>query len=77
MTLRKLTKIIKRLENEGFQVYGCAFDMGNHTLIKNLQMKSNGTYFFENPVDSSRNVYLFPDVPHIIKRARNHLIGNI
>ena len=76
MDKKLLNEIITKMENNGFKVYGAVFDMGNHTLIKQLKLK-DGNYFMENPVDASRNVYMFPDVPHIIKRARNHLIGKV
>ena len=31
-------------------------------------------HFFQNPHDPARRVYLFPDTPHLIKLARNHLL---
>ena len=60
------------MENEGFTIRGVVCDMGNPTFQKQFDMK-NLNHFFKNPADSTRNVYLFPDVPHMMKLARNHL----
>ena len=60
------------MEQEGFTIRGVICDMGNPTFNKQFNMKKLN-YFFENPADKRRNVYIFPDVPHLIKLARNHL----
>ena len=60
------------MEQEGFTIRGVICDMGNPTFIKQFNMRKLN-YFFENPADKSRNVYIFPDVPHMMKLARNHL----
>jgi len=31
---------------------------------------------FKNPFDESRNIYVFPDYPHLLKLLRNHLIDS-
>ena len=72
MTKKLIHKIIKRMESEGFKIRGVVCDMGNPTFNKQFDMK-NLNHFFKNPADETRNVYIFPDVPHLIKLARNHL----
>ena len=60
MTKKLLFEIIKKVEDNGFRIYGITFDCGNKTLIKELEIESKGKYWFENPHDPTRNVYLFP-----------------
>ena len=72
MTLAKIEEIILRMESEGFRVRGVTFDLGNKTFLKNLQNLEK--HYFQNPYDDTRKVFLFPDVPHLIKLCRNHLL---
>ena len=71
MTKPLLDSIIKRIESEGFRIQGITFDLGNKKLTSQLKFQTN--HFFINPYDKSRNVFMFPDVPHLIKLARNHV----
>ena len=73
MTLQRLKQIILRMENDGFHVKAVVFDMGNSTFLKDIKYKDH-TYFFSNPADVNRKVYIFPDACHLIKSARNALI---
>ena len=75
MTLPLLNKIIYRLESEGFEIRAIVCDCGNATLIKQLKLREHN-YYFENPFDASRKVYVFPDAPHLLKRARNAVLDN-
>ena len=54
-----LFDIIKRVEAEGFEVRGIAFDLGNKGLMSQLGF-FDGQYFFKNPYDPSRDVCMFP-----------------
>ena len=71
MTKPLLDSIITRLESEGFRIQGITFDLGNKKLISQLKYQKN--HYFKNPYDKSRKVFMFPDVPHLIKLARNHV----
>ena len=71
MTEKLLLSIILRMEKEGFRVTGISFDLGNMTLRSELKYQTN--YYFPNPYDKSRKVYMFPDAPHLLKLVRNNL----
>ena len=73
MTKKLVEKIILRMEKEGFMIHGVVCDMGNHTFQKQMKMKDLNNSF-KNPADEKRNVYIFPDIPHMIKLGRNHLM---
>ena len=59
MTKELLFDVIKKLESEGFEIRGIAFDMGNHGLMSELGL-FEGHYFFQNPYDATRDVCMFP-----------------
>ena len=63
------------METEGFQVWAIVFDLGNKTLMKQLKFK-DGVYWFLNPYDNTRKIYLFPDACHMLKLLRNHCFDN-
>jgi len=69
-----LFSIVRLCENSHAHIRGIICDMGNGKLLKELKLYSECKIFFENPVDSSRKVYIFPDVPHCIKNLRNHCL---
>ena len=71
MTKPLLDSIITRLESEGFRIQGITFDLGNQKLTQQLKYQIN--HYFINPYDKSRKVFMFPDAPHLIKLARNHV----
>ena len=64
------------MESEGFNIHGVSCDMGNGTLFKELGIVKHHKFFFENPFEKTRKVYVFPDAPHMLKLARNHLFDN-
>lgn len=76
MDKKLLMSLITEMEEKGFQVRATVFDMGNKTLLKELGLnnKNNNVFSFKNPVHPSRSVYVFPDVPHLLKLIRNHLL---
>ena len=59
MTKSLLLEIITKVEKLGFRVRGFAMDLGNKTLLSEIGF-NDGLYFFPNPVDPSRRVYMFP-----------------
>ena len=73
MTKKLLLEIITRMEKEGFKIRGVVSDLGNKSFISQFGLAS-GNYFFENPSDPTRKVYIFADAPHLMKRARDHLM---
>ena len=70
-----LFKIIRMCESVGCRIGGIVCDMGNKTLLSQLKVK-NLCSFFANPADSSRFVYIFPDMPHCVKNLRNHMLDH-
>ena len=76
MTKELLDSLIIKCEEHGLKVRGVVFDLGNHTFQKDMGLMKydqiEEKFFFLNPYDNSRKVYLFPDCPHMIKLLRNH-----
>lgn len=74
MTKELLFQIIKELHNVGFNVISIVSDMGstNMRLWKSLNIYINNTSF-EHPIQKNQ-IYVFADVPHLLKLARNHLL---
>lgn len=74
MTKELLNNIIEALHEHGFNVIAIVSDMGssNVGLWRNLDISITNTSF-KHPI-TSKNVYVFADVPHIIKLARNHFL---
>lgn len=75
MTEEILKDIIVRVEESGFKVVAIVSDMGggNRAVWKRLGITPEKTAFV-NPYDNSRNIFVFADVPHLIKLARNHFL---
>ena len=70
-----LLPLIRISEEYGCKVRGFVCDMGNKALLRELGVKINKwNYFIPNPVEPSRSVYIFPDMPHCIKLLRNHTL---
>ena len=61
------------MEGEGFRIQGISFDLGNKTLMSQTGLDYTRNHYFKNPFDEKRKVFMFPDAPHLIKLARNHL----
>lgn len=74
MTPELLFNIISTLYNNGYNVISMVNDMGttNMTLWRYLKISIDNVSF-SHPV-TKKNVYVFADVPHILKLARNHFI---
>ena len=67
-----LDTIILRLEDHCFNVRGVCFDLGNREFMSDVGFFT-GKSSMPNPSDPSMEVYLIPDVPHLLKLFRNHL----
>ena len=59
MTLDLLKQIITKVESLGFKIQGITMDLGNKTILSQLGF-NDGKYWFPNPVDASRKVFIFP-----------------
>ncbi|XP_050064415.1 uncharacterized protein LOC126553315 [Aphis gossypii] len=76
-----VVKAILLIEQAGGEVLGVTCDGAstNRTMWKTLGIsvkKENFKNYFANPFDSSRNVYVFSDAPHLLKTVRNRLYTN-
>ena len=81
MTKELLDEIIIKMESKGFMIHGTVLDLGNPTVLKQLKFhktKKNKKrrFYFVHPVDPSRRVYIFADVPHMLKLLRNHFLDD-
>lgn len=74
MTKDLLYQIIDQLYNVGFNVIAIVSDMGssNIGLWKTLNISINNTSFKHQI--TNQNIFVFADVPHLLKLARNHLV---
>jgi len=72
-----LMKVISELESIGYEVAACVCDMagGNRGLLSHVGATESAPYF-SNPVDTSRKVWCFADVPHLLKLLRNHFLDH-
>lgn len=70
-----LFDIISRLEKIGINVVAVVSDMGGKNSVIHKQLDISYTQSsFINPVDPSRKIWVFADVPHLLKLLRNHFI---
>ena len=76
MKMDLLKNLIFHCEASNACVRGIVFDMGNHTLMKELGIFTFKNHFFKNPVDENRKIFIFPDIPHCFKRLRNHILDH-
>lgn len=69
-----LLKIIQELYDVGYNVIAIVNDMGatNMGLWRDLHISIDNVSF-PHPA-TTNNVYVFADVPHLLKLARNHFI---
>ncbi|KAF2896683.1 hypothetical protein ILUMI_09498 [Ignelater luminosus] len=75
MTKEILFNIISELYTAGFTV-SITSDMGssNQSLWSSLNVAHDKDCYFSHPQNSSLKVFVFADVPHLLKLARNHLL---
>lgn len=71
-----LFQVIEKLENIGFPVYAINSDLGggNRGLWSELGISESETWFTSSV--TNRKVYVFADIPHMIKLLRNHYLDN-
>ncbi|XP_071578674.1 uncharacterized protein [Temnothorax nylanderi] len=74
MTKSILLEGIKLMHNAGYRVVVVVSDMGNKGLWGELNI-SPTNYFFKHPV-TKLNIYVFADVPHLLKLLRNWYFDN-
>lgn len=68
--------IISVIESVGFHVVATVSDLGpSNQGLKKLGITPSQPYF-QNPVYPTENVYVFVDVPHLIKLIRNNLVDS-
>nr|AGL76355.1 transposase [Drosophila buzzatii] len=74
MTKTKIQEILKSTQNMGYTIVAMVCDLGgtNRSLLSSLEVTYRQPWFlFEG-----RKVYVFADVPHLIKLIRNHFIDS-
>ena len=76
MTKSLLFQIIQQVEKHRAQVCGVSCDLGNRQLMSELDISPENPSF-ANPADPNRLIYFFPDVPHLLKLIRNHLLDQV
>lgn len=73
--LKQLIKLIMELENISIQIVAVVSDMsGKNSIV--LAEVSYTKLSFQNPPDSSIQVFAFADIPHLIKLLRNSLLNS-
>lgn len=73
MTKGLLLQIIRDVESYGSKVIAMVFDLGNKSLISELRL-DHLNHSIPNPVDPTRQIFAFPDCPHLLKLFRNHIL---
>ena len=73
MDVQLLELLIDQVESAGGLVRGITLDMGNKTLLSQLKV-FDGCSSFPHHRNKDRKIYVFPDVPHLIKLLRNHIL---
>lgn len=78
MTDYLLNNIIAQLYDSGFTVVAISSDMGtgNTALWSALNVGHDKNCFFAHPVNVDFKVFVFADIPHLLKLIRNHFIDN-
>lgn len=71
-----LNQIISALFNAGFTVVAIVSDMGpmNMKYFSEMNIAHDKDCSFPHPCNESMRIFLFVDVPHLIKLLRNHFI---
>ena len=73
MSQKLFLDMVTAFQGHKIVVRGAFFDMGlvDNTFLKLLREDNN---FFPNLNLSGKKIYLFPDVPHLLKRFRDHTL---
>ena len=77
MTKAKLLQLIQTVEEIGFTVVCVTSDFGadNQALWKSMDI-NHESISFHSPLHHDRPVFVFADVPHMLKLIRNHLLDD-
>uniref|UniRef100_A0A182YT62 Transposable element P transposase-like RNase H domain-containing protein n=1 Tax=Anopheles stephensi TaxID=30069 RepID=A0A182YT62_ANOST len=77
MTKEIMTNIINKLHEKGINVAGIVSDncSSNISCWRELGAQDYMKPFFEHPV-TKKNIYVFPDAPHLLKLLRNWLVDH-
>jgi len=77
MTMDLLSSIIEDVGKTGFPIYAITGDLRaeNRALLKSLEISPEKTSF-NNPFDPKRRIFVFADIPHMLKLIRHHLIDD-
>ena len=71
MTFDKLLEVVTWVEEAGAEVVGNTCDMGNKTLLSDKGFNvTGGGHYIDHPVRPGQKLYIFCDVPHLIKVFR-------
>lgn len=73
MTKNILIEAVNHLYNAGYEVVAVTSDMGNKGVWKELNITPEN-HFFEHPVVKDNKIFVFADVPHLLKLLRNWFI---
>ena len=69
-----LNQLITISENCNAKVKVIVCDMGNTKLLKELKVYKTHHYYFLNPCDPSRRIYIVTCIPHCFKNLRNNIL---
>lgn len=77
MTESLLFSIINAVQSCGFDVVAMVCDLGgtNQGLLKELNISVQQSSF-PNPADATKKIYVFADVPHLLKLIRNNFVDS-
>lgn len=78
ITKKIITDIISELYKAGFIVVSITSDMAprNISLWSELKVGHNKECSFNHPCDETLKIFVFSDVPHLLKLVRNQLLDN-
>lgn len=77
-----ILEIISEIEKIGYKVHGLVSDMRpkNQAAWRTLSVKvgkDNNTPFTTHPIRPHESLYIFPDVPHLLKNLRSALMNDL
>ena len=73
ISLDVLNYLIVQCEKRSIKIKAAVCDLGNKTLLSQINFSQLNNSIV-NPADQSREVFFFPDAPHLMKLWRNHCI---
>lgn len=79
MNVSTLFEIISKLHDTGYTVIAITSDMGsrNMKLWSELEIGMHPKkYYFQNPACNDLQIFVFADMPHLLKLIRNHFLDD-